>query len=1063
MKQLPQHRLSADRQVTAESLEMSVRALIPRTTFSISLAAQSLVEASTCGPAEGTRPDRTPTFSSWREDGGAERQGVEMRTRILTGLVVFSLMTAFPVLGQSPTGTISGHVTDQSGAVMPGVTITAASPVLQGVRTTVTTENGDYLIPLLPPGDYTVTFEISGFQTTRETIGLAGTQTVTLNETMTVSQLAEEVTVVGGAETFTQTMQVGAKLRQDLIATLPSNRSLDAAILLFPGVHPTGPSGNYSISGAVSYEGLYTVNGVAVTENLRGQPIHLYIEDALQETTITASGVSAEFGRFGGGMVGAVTKSGGNQFSGSYRQSFNNDNWRSKTPFANDVKTNSTIPTYEYTIGGPVMTDRLWFFNAGRFQTQETGFTTAAPTSVPYVRTTDEKRYEGKLTFSPSAGHRVAGSYLRADQLFENLTQFNVLDLASLGTQEQHSNLTSIHYTGVLKPNLFAEVQYAQRTASLIGAGSRETDIIFGTLVIDQQRNQRYWSPTFCGGCGAEHRDNNEVIFKGTYFLSSRNHGSHDIVAGYDRYHDHRQANNFQSGSGFRILGTSSIVRGTDVFPVFQTGLTAIWQTPILQESEGTDLRTHSLFLNDEWRYNGRVTLNLGIRWDKNKGEDAAGRPVSNSSKFSPRFGIVVDPKGDGRWTATASVARYVSSLNSSISEVSSAGNPAVYQWNYLGPSINPDPTSPTLVGTEAALRQVFDWLNANGGTNRPRDLTSLPGVNTQINGALDSPNANEFAFGVSRQLFGRGSLRADFVYRKFDDFYGQRTDLTTGQVTNAAGQVFDLTLIENTNLVERQYKAFMIQGTQRIGTRIDLGGNYTIARAWGNFDGETPAAGPVSTRLPSYPEYYLGSWFSPEGDLSIDQRHRIRLWGTYEVPMRHLAGSLNVALLHQYGSGVPYGAIGGVSTVPFVTNPGYVSPSGNRPGGLWDYYFAPRDAFRTEGSNRTDLAFNYAYKIPSRHDLELFVHAEVLNLFNVFDLCGCGDTVFRNGGNSNLTKINQGVVSPGSGGMQVFNAMTTTPVRGVNWNYGANFGTAVDRFAYTTPRTFRFNLGVRF
>ncbi len=281
--------------------------------------------------------------------------------------------------------------------------------------------------------------------------------------------------------------------------------------------------------------------------------------------------------------------------------------------------------------------------------------------------------------------------------------------------------------------------------------------------------------------------------------------------------------------------------------------------------------------------------------------------------------------------------------------------------------------------------------------------------------------------------------------------------------MTNASGQVFDLTLVENTNLVERQYKAFMIQGTQRLGSRVDLGGNYTLSRAWGNFDGETSAAGPISSRLPSYPEYYQGSWFSPEGDLSIDQRHRIRLWGTYEVPMRNLAGSLNVALLHQYGSGVPYGAIGGVSTVPFVTNPGYVSPSGNRAGGLWDYYFAPRDSFRTEGSNRTDLALNYAYKIPSRHSMELFVHTEFLNLFNVFDLCGCGDTVFRNGGNSNLTKINQGVVSPGAGGMQVFNAMTTAPVRGVNWNYAANFGTAVDRFAYTTPRTFRFNVGIRF
>src|SRR6185295_19575902 len=91
--------------------------------------------------------------------------------------------------------------------------------------------------------------------------------------------------------------------------------------------------GAYSIAGAMSFETLYMVNGVNVSENLRGQAFDLYIEDAIQETNIATSGISAEYGRFGGGVVNVITKSGGNTFSGSFRESLNNDKWRTLSPF----------------------------------------------------------------------------------------------------------------------------------------------------------------------------------------------------------------------------------------------------------------------------------------------------------------------------------------------------------------------------------------------------------------------------------------------------------------------------------------------------------------------------------------------------------------------------------------------------------------------------------------------------------------------------------------------------------------------------------------------------------
>lgn len=989
-----------------------------------------------------------------------------MRIKILMTAILCSGMASL-ALAQTPTGTISGHVIDESGGAMPGVTITAGSPNLQGERIVVTTENGDYLIPLLPPGSYTVRFEVSGFQTVTRTLGVAGTQTVPIDVTMAISPLAETVSVVGTATPFVETAQVATTFKQDLIATLPSNRTLDASLLMAPAIHATGPAGAYSINGAMSAESQFTVNGVVITENVRGQPFNLYIEDALQEVTISTSGISAEYGRFGGGVINAITKSGGNRFSGSYRQSFNNDDWRTTTPF-NETKLDKVVPTYEYTFGGPVLRDHLWFFTAGRLQKQESARTLAV-TAIPYIRTNDEKRYEVNGTYSPNSNHTAKVAYLKIDNQLNNVFQAaNIMDMRSLTNQRQPQDLLSLHYSGVITPRFFFEAQFSQRHFTFEGVGATSTDLIEGTLLIDRARGNtfRYWASTFCGVCDPEDRDNSDVVLKGSYFLSTSSAGAHNIVVGYDLFNDHRFGNFHQSGSDYRILGTTSLIRGTEIFPQFLGNDTTIIQwNPIGLSSQGTDLRTHSAFVNDQWRYNDRFSFNLGLRFDKNAGHDAAGNKVSDSSNVSPRLAAIFDPKGNGMWSASASYARYVNSLASGVADVSAGGNPALYQWFYQGPSINPDPTAPALTTSPQAIRALFDWFLANGGTNRPFLAVDLPGVSTKVGDSLQSPNVNEYSAGLSRQLGGRGTVRADFVYRDYADFYAQLTDLSTGRVRDPLGTAFDLTLVENTEVIDRKYKGLTLSATYRLGSRLDLGSNYTVSRSWGNFDGETSGSGPVTSTILQYPEYREARWNLSEGDLSIDQRHRVRLWGTYDVPMPRVVGSVNLGVVHQFNSGVPYGAVGQINPRPFVTNPGYATPLGS--GATVDYWFLPRDAFRTEGSNRTDLAINYGYRIPAAgQSIELFAHAEVLNLFNVFDLCGCGGTVFQNGGGSNLALVNQGVNSPGTAGMVTFNPFTQTPVEGVNWSKrtgAGGFGTAVNQLSYTTPRTFRFNVGVRF
>jgi hypothetical protein len=152
-----------------------------------------------------------------------------------------------------------------------------------------------------------------------------------------------------------------------------------------------------------------------------------------------------------------------------------------------------------------------------------------------------------------------------------------------------------------------------------------------------------------------------------------------------------------------------------------------------------------------------------------------------------------------------------------------------------------------------------------------------------------------------------------------------------------------------------------------------------------------------------------------------------------------------------------------GVNPQPYVTNPGYITPPD---GSVTMYYFTSRDAFRTEGQKRTDVAASYVHKLKYGRNVELFGQLQVINLFNQYQLCACGAaTVFQDGGFINMTRIDQAVRTPvtNPATYQTFNPFTTAPTKGVNWDLGPNFGKALSRYAYTSPRTLRLTFGVRF
>ena len=961
---------------------------------------------------------------------------------------------------------LRGRVTTE-GQGLPGVAVELTSPTLQGTRTAYSTANGDYVFVGLPPGDYTVSFKLQGMVTVTKTVTLTTAQQATLDAVLKLSGVTAEATVTAKTETVSTSLQGSTTVTTELLDKLPITRTIASQVAMSAGVAQiTGLGNAFTISGAPTFDNLFTVDGAVIIDNLRATPNNLFIEDAIQETTTSVSSVSAEFGRFTGGIVNTITKSGGNIFSGSFRTTLTNDAWSAVSP-AGETRVQDVNPRYEATLGGFLWKDHVWFFGSGRYQDTSIASQTSAPSGVsptPFQVGDLDKRYQVKLTLTPATGHSLTGSYLKVDETQTNNSFGTILDLDSLVTRDLPQRFITANYNGVLTQNFFVEGLYSQRQFTFIGSGSQFTDLIKGTLMRDLAFGKaRYNSPTFCGVCDPEKRDNEDFQVKGTYFLSTEKLGSHTIQAGYDHYTGTRLANNYQSGSNYRIFTTNVLFRNGDIFPV--VGPTSyVYYTPIFTLSQGTDALTHSAFVNDSWRLD-RLSFNLGVRYDKNNASNSLGVVTADDQAFSPRLAASYDVTGKGNVKVGASYAHYVGAIQDNILDSSSSGGSAgVFQWYITGagaPVINnPAGSNPT---TRAeALQQIFNWFFAQGCPDLstcklPLAYAFYPGLSSKITTTLKSPYAREYTVGVNGSV-GSGSYRVDFVRRDFHDFYNTTLNTSTGIATDPAGNQYDVGLVGNTNDYTRNYTALQTQFQYRLlKNHLNLGGSWTWSHSLGDFLGEAgnsgPIAGPgVPASTPTvYPEYKEARWNNPKGDLATDQRHRVRVFAAYDMPFVPSSfGALTVSAVQAYDTGVPYGAVGTVRSRTFVTNPGYVLPPSSV-----TYYFTARDAFRTDDIKRTDLAINFVKTIGSH--IEVFIQPQVLNLFNNQGVIAVDTTVNT-------------VLNPGTGTFTTFNPFTQTPVKRAdvsdktaNWDLGPNFGKPTSVNSYQIPRQFQVTMGVRF
>src|SRR3954463_2635877 len=297
--------------------------------------------------------------------------------------VLVAAIVLLPSLARAQ-GTLTGTVTDQSGSALPGVTVEAASPALiEKSRTAVTDGSGQYRIPSLNPGTYSLTFRLSGFNVVkRENIDLSGTITLTIPIELRVGAVQETVTVSGETPVVDlQNTQKETVLSNELVKAIPGNRSVGTLLNAVPGLvvndgalaaSPTMTF--FAARGGPINEGRMTINGMTIAAPFNGGGVSTYILDSVNvdEISVAIAGGLGETD-IGGPVMNLVPRSGGNVFRGNAFVN-NAGDWSRGDNLDDDLRavglnqTPGIINSYDGSIsyGGPIKHDRLWFFASYR-------------------------------------------------------------------------------------------------------------------------------------------------------------------------------------------------------------------------------------------------------------------------------------------------------------------------------------------------------------------------------------------------------------------------------------------------------------------------------------------------------------------------------------------------------------------------------------------------------------------------------------------------------------------------------------------------------------------------
>ena len=763
---------------------------------------------------------------------------------------------------------------------------------------------------------------------------------------------------------------------------------------LAPGLTNNTPNVNQiTISGALAYDNVFLIDGVDVGDNLLARPDDLYIEDAVDETQILTSGISAEYGRFSGGVVNAVTRSGGNLFSGSVRSNLSNAAWTDETPIekANGQERQSKMDRYyEGTFGGPIMRDRMWFFFAGRSQSSETSLSLPV-SSAAFQQTDDQNRWELKVTATPWTNQRVQLHYLDRRQNSVRPSIPITIDPTVRDEQNIPGHLLVANWNGVVSNRFFATAQYSQKAnhPRFGNTSTRLEDSPFLTIGRVSPGGLHFGSRYFDRN-DPEDRDNRQVTGSVSYFGSRPGFGTHDVKAGVEVFSLILRGGNSQSSTGYIFNTDFASVAGKPVteasgrvVPVWLPGATSIGNSIPTRGAE-MNITTTAFYVQDRWTPTSRLSLDLVLRFEHASSDaTVVSTPVSAQS-LAPRLGATYDLRDNGRTVVSASYAHYAGCYSSSVfGRNTTVGNPARVTSVYTGPA-----------------GQGYDFAPAFNLSNYSVVAGLFPTANIFLDDDLHSPLTREFTLSAGQQI-GDGAVRAMYVWRHATGLVESFIDdpSATGKTRVSDNGVvfgtFDNVYYRNSDAAVRDYQAFELQGNYRILSNWTVAGHWTVQlKNEGNFEGEATNQPGIGSVLGDYPEILVEARNFPMGRLEDYQQHKVRLWSNYQLNLGRI-GSFDVTPLWRYNSALTYSLAANnvpLSVIQRAQNPGYARLPGSGANGSQALFFGERGGEEFDGYALVDLGVTY--RVPVWKSAAPWLKFEVLNLMNNDKLIGWDTTV---------------------------------------------------------------------
>jgi len=797
-----------------------------------------------------------------------------MKLKLPALLIVFLLVVSLLAFSQSKdTGAIVGKVIDVENEPLPGVTVTLSSPNLMGARTFVTTETGEYRFPALPPGAYTVKAELQGFKTiVRENVRVTTTVRLTIDFTLELSALEEEVTVIAESPTvdIKTSETASVTLSNELLRNVPySNFAMDI-VNLAPGVTSDVAYGASESTGIA-----YQVDGVDVSDPEAGSAWVFVDPNIVEEAKIMGIGASAEYGNYTGVIFNLITKSGGNEFSGHFEAIFQGDGKRNldtgeftgnfwqadnTTDYQGDFPdmTPPGLKLYDFGahLGGPIQKDKVWFFLGGQYY-RTFRKVTRFPEDVDYK----QPRGFLKITSQLTSKTNIMAYY--------EYDAYNGINRGASATtspeacvnQKSPDSVGNFSLTHILSPKTFFDLKFSFFTGYYYLDPETGMDV-YAHFILDD--NMLYDSAGYFFYADRNRYQANASV---THYAEDFIQGNHDFKFGVE----------FEYGmvrNRYGYTGPNAIYY-VDYYSYGYTGNYLAYQY------EGYDTNTRYMrveeFIQDTWKVSDRLNINVGLRashlFGMIKGISGS---VYKKFRLSPRIGFTFDILGDKSTVFKAHYGQFAEAMLSSyhdrLNPASAYSDNVSYKWD-LG---------------------LNDWVE----TERITHLNLYT-----LDPDLKHPYMDQFTVGIERELFRDASFSVTFIYRNWKKIIGPIDTLATytSQTVNdpETGDPYTVYEIDDPNahayvlknLTDddtylglspyRRYWGLEFLFNKRFSDKWQMLASYVYSQAKGTLDnGFADDIGwGGSTDDPNW-------WINAEGNSTYDPTHMLKIQGTYILPL---------------------------------------------------------------------------------------------------------------------------------------------------------------------------------